>query len=148
MQLPGLTGEKGARFSGGLITDRDNQIERPCAHFIPGFAMGLTRMDSMPSQCREGTGVHIARRMTSRTPGLPSTVSQVIDEGFGHDGTARVARADNQNPDGVGRHQEQQPTVSVDESQHCGSRDVDGVKHAPSPLSAGPENISASSMVR
>ncbi len=92
--------------------------------------------------------MHISGRMTSRTPGLISTFTQVVDYGFGHDGTARVTRADHQNPDAIGLHQEQQPTVSSDESQQPGSSVVDGAQHAPSATLAGPENISASSMVR
>jgi hypothetical protein len=48
--------------------------------------------------------VHISGRMTSGTPGLESALSQMIDKGFGHDGTARVARAENQDFCGYSRH--------------------------------------------
>ncbi len=104
MQLSRLAGKDGTCFSGSLITNGNDQIEGVCGHFIRGFAARLSEIDPMPFQCRDGTGMHVTGWMTSRTPGPVSSLSQVVDERFGHDGTARITRAEDQDFLGLSGH--------------------------------------------
>jgi hypothetical protein len=43
-----LAGKDRAGFSGGLITDGDDEVKGSIGYVIPRFALGLAGMDPMP----------------------------------------------------------------------------------------------------
>ena len=92
--------------------------------------------------------MHIPGRMTSRTPGLESALSQMIDERLGHDGTARVPRAEDENFCGVRRHQMQQGLDFCAGVSESGPAMRAGSQQAVSICDEWVEKFSASSMVR
>ena len=48
MKFSWLAGKDRAGFSGGLITDGDDEVKGRIGHVIPRFALGLAGIDPMP----------------------------------------------------------------------------------------------------
>ena len=92
--------------------------------------------------------MHVSGWMTSGAPGLEPALSQMVDESFGHDGTARVPRAEDENFCGVRRHQMQQELDFCAGVLESGPAMRAGSQQAVSICDEWVEKISASSMVR
>ncbi len=67
MQLLGLTGEKWTAFTSGLITHRNDEMERLPRQFIPGLATRLTWINAVPLQSFNRLGMDRSCRMTTGT---------------------------------------------------------------------------------
>ena len=85
MQLCRLAWKDRTTFTRRLVTDRDHKIERLARKLVPGFAVRLAGIDAMAPQSFNGAWMHMPGRETSGTPGLEPALSQIIQQGLGHD---------------------------------------------------------------
>lgn len=148
MKLRRLAGKDGATFTSRLITHCDHKVERLGCKLIPGFAVRLAWIDTMPSQGFKRSRMHMPRWKASRAPGLESALSQIIQQSLGHDGTARVSRTEDEYFSGIIRHRSQHPPLRAAGFRLMNCTGASGAQQAPSVPAMFSEKNCASSMVR
>ena len=95
MQFLGFTREKGTAFPSGLIADGDHQFERLIRKLVPRLTARPARINTVPFQRFNRFGMYISYWIASGTPCPISAMAEVINQGFSHDRTAGVTRAQN-----------------------------------------------------
>src|SRR6202012_631092 len=100
MRGDGLAGPVRADLSGGDIADGDHEFESGRigrGEFVPGFGAERTDVIIQPLQQIEGVRIDLALGMGAGGPGTEPAAADAIEDGFGQDGTGRIAGAEEKN---------------------------------------------------
>ena len=90
----GLAWKVWARLSSGLIANGNDEIKRMGGHCLPRFAVGLPGIDSIALEGRDRTRMYLSSRVAAGAGGVIAPLAKLVDEGFSHDGSAGVTRAE------------------------------------------------------
>src|SRR3984893_19536844 len=89
-----------AGFFGGVFANREDKLHLGSAgprEFIPALAAQADCGNPRQFKLLQRFGMHRPRGMTSRAVGGEDRLSFVVEDCFGHDGTRRVTRTQEQN---------------------------------------------------
>lgn len=93
--------EDRAGFGSRSVADGYHEIEVAALEFVPRFTARGAGVDPVPFEGFDGFGVDVACRVAARADRADFSLSDMVEEGFGHDGSAGVSGAKNENVHGL-----------------------------------------------